>query len=208
LLADPRLLNQPSVVRDEVESLLKREMQMVRRTSNPQRRKRTPPRELHVFDFDGTLFRSPPSPVPDKRWYTKYESLDVPNVPRVPDASWWIEPVVLDAQRSIADPEVHAIVLTGRVDKPDLRYRVAELLDSAGLDFDDVFLNDLGGRTQTFKLKRIGSLLRKYPTIDDVYIWEDRGNHLDFFIDRLNQAGFFAEGYLIEAASKPPGTVG
>jgi|SaaInlStandDraft_4_1057021.scaffolds.fasta_scaffold00075_39 hypothetical protein len=45
--------------------------------------------ELHLYDFDGTLFRSPEEPkwwsdVSKKNWWTSAPSLDEPCVPRQP----------------------------------------------------------------------------------------------------------------------------
>ena len=45
--------------------------------------------ELHLYDFDGTLFRSPEEPkwwsdVSKKNWWTSAPSLDEPCAPRQP----------------------------------------------------------------------------------------------------------------------------
>ena len=74
-------------------------------------------------------------------------------VPDVPPSNAWIESVVRQARASIADPNVWAILCTGRVGHRAMSYRVAELLKNKGLDFDEVYLNDLGTKTTTYKQK-------------------------------------------------------
>jgi hypothetical protein len=150
--------------------------------------------ELHLYDFDGTLFQSPmyPSWWGDKGgWWSSPVSLGPPCVPDKPSGGWWNEKTVASAKRSIADPNVWAIVCTGRGDGTFARYRVADLLKQKGLNFDEVFLKD-GGDTAAFKKKVIEKLLVRHPVIEEVHIWEDRLNHLaDFvkFVEKLGRKG-------------------
>jgi len=97
--------------------------------------------ELWIFDFDGTLFRSPeiPSwwPQAEKgNFYIHQDSLGRPCVPDRPDDSWWVGSVVSEARKAIANPNVLAILCTGRPDNLSFRWRVPELLKQKGLDFD------------------------------------------------------------------------
>ena len=63
--------------------------------------------EIHIFDFDGTLFRSPlPPPLWKGGWWSKPESLNAPCVPEEPDESWWILDTVSQAKDSIANSNV------------------------------------------------------------------------------------------------------
>jgi len=132
--------------------------------------------ELHLYDFDGTLFRAPDRPEwwGPKSWVVNPVSLGPPCVPEKPGPEWWVPSAVSDAKRSIANPDVWAILCTGRAKNSGMRYRVPELLKQKGLRFDEVFLNS-GEDTKAYKIKVIAKLLREFPGIDTVQIWE---NHL------------------------------
>lgn len=134
--------------------------------------------ELHVYDFDGSLFRSPDSPSWwDGSWFISDASLGVPCVPDVPGSDWWIGSTVADAKKSIGNPDVLAIVLTGRsVAHGGYRYRVPELLKQAGLHFDRVMLNT-GGDTPTFKAKTVTRLLRTFDFVT-IHLWEDNVDNM------------------------------
>ena len=77
--------------------------------------------ELHFFDFDGTLFRSPFPPEwwpwpGGTKWWSWEESLTEPCVPERPGREWWNGPIVQQAKKSIKDPNVYAVLATGRID--------------------------------------------------------------------------------------------
>ena len=147
--------------------------------------------ELHIYDFDGTLFRSPLRPDwwPHKGWWGQPASLSMPCVPENPKNDWWIGSVVSSAKRSISNPDVWALLVTGRANTVGaIRYRVAELLKLKGLDFDEVHLNP-GGSTETYKKKVIYRILSRYPHIEVVQIWEDRLNHLSSFCKFVEKMG-------------------
>ena len=161
--------------------------------------------ELHLYDFDGTLFRSPGPP--DwwglKSWFVSVLSLSPPCVPLKPGNDWWIGPTVASAKRSISDPDVWAILVTGRANIGSLRFRVAELLKGKGLNFDQVFLNT-GGDTKAFKIKVILNLLRRHPGIQVVQIWEDRLDHLTAYIKAVEATGRVGIPHLVRAPLKAP----
>jgi hypothetical protein len=188
-----------------------REEEEADRKPNPWRvGPRKPYTTLHMYDFDGTLFRSPdPPPGHSGSWWSNYASLSEPVVPRYPDTSWWVPEAVTGARRSIADPDVYAAVITGRTDQPDFNFRIAELLDSNNLEFDGVFLKEGRGSTLPSKLVHLRRILQQNPTIRDVVIWEDRKAHMDEMVHRLRKAGLNASGRLIVAErKKPAGTRG
>lgn len=142
--------------------------------------------ELHLYDFDATLFRSPTHPewwADDGGWWSSLVSLSPPCVPEKP----WNEQVVASARRSIADPNVFTIVCTGRL-KQTYANRVTELIRDKGLNFDEVHLRD-GGSTAPYKKRVIGELLARFPDITTVHIWEDRLEHLPEFIEHVEQLG-------------------
>ena len=166
--------------------------------------------ELHVFDFDGTLFRSPLPPdwwktKIRKTWWIHQDSLGRPCVPDKPDASWWVNSTVAAAKQSIADPDVLAILCTGRSGTVgSFRYRVPELLSQRGLNFDKVYLNPEGSQTANYKKRVLLELLRRYPDIDTVQIWEDRSNHLTEFESFITQRGIRCVTHLVSEAPKEP----
>lgn len=141
--------------------------------------------ELHVFDFDGTLFKSPHRPKwwPRQGWWGLTASLDPPCVPENPNSKWWMGSTVSAAKKSISNSDVWAVVMTGRIEKK-FRFRVSQLLRQRGLRFDGVYLNP-GGDTSTVKKKFIFQLLNKHPDIDAVHIWEDR--HMDRYVSFIKK---------------------
>lgn len=140
--------------------------------------------ELHIFDFDGTLFKSPRPPKSwDKgtgAWFGDPTTLDHPFVPEKAPSRYWNGPVVAKARKSISNPNVLAVMMTGRKALPQFRYRVAELLKQQGLNFDEVHLNTGGGSTATFKAMMVRRFLQQHPGITRVQMWDDRHNH---FVD-------------------------
>lgn len=146
--------------------------------------------ELHVFDFDGTLFRSPEPPdwwpYPGSgKWWPWEQSLTEPCVPERPGPDWWNQPVVKQAKDSIKNPDIYAILATGRLDRV-FRWRVPELLKTAGLNFDEVHLSP-GGSTLEFKTKLILRTLQRHPFVQKVHIWDDRKEHLSKFKQVLSR---------------------
>jgi len=156
--------------------------------------------ELHVYDFDGTLFRSPhpPNTWSDKGiWWSDSISLSNPCVPVKPGSTWWNEAIVSAAKRSIADPEVLAILCTGRALQSFARYRVPELLRQRGLTFDAVYLNP-SGDTGSFKKTVLLKLLARYPDITVVHIYEDRPHHLAEFCQVIERRGVECIPHLVQ----------
>ena len=159
----------------------------------------TAPTELHMYDFDNTLFRSPlpPSWWSERGWWGRSESLSPPCVPATPDADWWNEDVVEKARESIADPSVLAVVITGRSEpKANFAERVPQLLAQKELAFDEVRLNPYGP-TDRFKLAKLRKLLRQHPTIRVVHLWEDRAEHLEHFVTSLTEDGYEVVPHLV-----------
>jgi hypothetical protein len=160
--------------------------------------------ELHVYDFDGTLFRSPHRPaVWGAHWWSDPASLLPPCVPEKPGADWWVSKTVAAAKKSIGNGDVFAMMITGRNDKSAFRYRVPELLKQKGLNFDAVHLTG-EEKGLTGKLRRIVQTLKRYPFITKVQIWDDRTSHLREFASRLERAGFEVEVHPVRATSHDP----
>ena len=140
--------------------------------------------ELHLFDFDNCLFRSPEPPKwwSKKKmgfWFNTPDSLSEPFVPTKPSSDYWFSSTVRDAKSSIEDTNTLAIMCTGRRDRnAGMRYRIAELLQDKGLDFDEVHLST-GGDTAKYKAKVVFDLLKKHRNITSVSVWEDTQENLD-----------------------------
>lgn len=163
----------------------------------------SPPIKLHVYDFDGTLFRSPEKPSWwEGGWWGNLNSLSPPCVPERPSIDWWNESVVSAAKQSIANPDVLAILVTGRIRKFSLRLK--DLLAQVGLHFDEVHLSN-GGSTDAFKMRVIKNLLDEYPSIRGVSIWEDRPQHLRAFSDWVESHGRACIPHLITVAPHESG---
>ena len=153
--------------------------------------------ELHIYDFDGTLFRSPETPEGwDNRWWISSESLNPPCVPLDPSGEWWISKTVSAARASIANPDTYAVMMTGRPVRSGFRYRVPELLKSVGLKFDEVHLSDTNN-TPAFKIKVIKNLLSKFPGVEKIVFWDDNAPYLARYIKLVEGYGYQAEANLV-----------
>jgi 2'-5' RNA ligase len=161
------------------------------------------PTRIAVFDFDGTLFRSPEKPLDwEGSWWGNIESLTSPVVPTTPGEDWWNLPVVERAKRDIANPEVLTALVTGRL-ASKFHVRVQDLLAQVGLKFDHVFFSP-GGDTEAYKLDVIGQLLRDNYSARGVDIWEDRGEHLRKYADYVEAQGRAAFPHLITTSAHTP----
>jgi hypothetical protein len=146
--------------------------------------------EVHIFDFDATLFKSPQKPSDySGPWWSQEFSLGPPCME--PDAPYWISSAVSAAKRSISRSDVYAAVCTGR--KEHLRPIVQGLLDRKGLNFAKLFLSP-GGATATYKENVFKGLSRKFPGAT-FHIWEDRHDHLAGFVRLLQGLGHEAIGH-------------
>lgn len=158
---------------------------------------------MYVFDFDGTLFGSPPPKDQSKsgRWYASVMSLSPPVVPEVPDSSWWNAKVLPAAKAAIADPNAIAILLTGRDNTPDFSYRIAELLKSAGLNFDAIHLKHTKGDTGDFKLDIMRRYIKKFD-VTEVEIWDDVPELLNRYETDLTSDGVTVKANLVPEYQK------
>lgn len=146
-------------------------------------------RELHIFDFDGTLFKSPLEPEnysgPD--WWRDPVSLAPPCVPIKPGPDMYISSSCKALRRSSADSEVYTVVMTGRMEH--FRKRVSQLLTHGGLIPNELILKG-GGRTEPYKIFEMAYLLKQFPTIHTIHFWEDRLHHLKSFQRQAEKLGY------------------
>jgi len=168
------------------------------------------PIKLHVFSFDGALFRSPEKPFwEEESWRDSLNSLSEPAVPERPSSDWWNKSVVDVAKQSIENPDVRAILLTQRVHKFSLR--IKELLRQSGLHFDEIYLPE-GGSIEAFKLKVIRDILSEEPSIRGVAIWDDDALTLRTFADWIESNGRSCIPHLVTVSphdvdSRAPGRI-
>jgi hypothetical protein len=139
------------------------------------------PSKLSIFDFDGTLFKSPESPDNFKgNWHASKESLGEPTVPTVPDDNFWNMDVVSAASKELSDPKTYCIMLTGRIDQ-FFQERIEELLKQKNLNFKLVGLNEFGRDTAEFKIEKIKDILKQYPSIKKIEMWEDEPEKISIY---------------------------
>lgn len=173
---------------------------------------------LHVFDFDGTLVRTP-GPVEGKAryqaetgqkwkggWWGRKESLAPPIVPSPCPSEYVIHTVFNELEEVITHSETAVgVVVTGRI-KP-LRSNVLRILDDIcvaskndtvpeGRSFlmhDAVFTHP-GGRMTTLEYKQalFHMLLTEEPLskspVSELHIWEDRKEHAEVFATDFTDA--------------------
>jgi len=145
--------------------------------------------KLKIWDFDGTLVDSPLPTDENKAlwkeatgkdwehigWWSKVESLDkdIFDIPALPS--------VIDAFRiHKADADCMNVMLTGRRAKKPLEDAVKDILHSKSLMFDHYFHNN-GGETGENKMYRMEKLLKTYPTLESISMYDDRDSHIPRF---------------------------
>lgn len=164
---------------------------MLHPESNPHRRNR-----LVIYDFDGTLFRSPDREEgsslyfdatgnywPHAGWWGRIETLQPPVVPDPIPESLWIQETVEAYQKDVQDKDAFLVLMTGRPYKN--RRRVQEILASKGIEFHREYYRGMRGQTgrDTFDIKVNiieGELF--HDKLNNVEIYEDRQEHLSAFM--------------------------
>lgn len=179
-------------------------------------RKAGPITSLHIFDFDGTLVRTP-GPEEGKRkymldrgqpwkggWWGREGSLSPPVVDSPCPQSLVVQTVFKEMEEVVTRSETAVgIVVTGRI-KP-LRDAVLRILDDicmaakndtvkpgeSFLPHNAVFTHP-GGRLSTLEFKKefIRTLVTTAPLshcpLREVHIWEDRKEHAEVFATDVN----------------------
>ena len=162
-------------------------------------------RELHIFDFDATLFMSPMHPDDWEghigSWYDTLQSLTPPCV--VDPSGMWISSTVSAAMESIGNPEVYTVLMTGRGASPELSARVEELIAGAGLSFDEVHLKP-GGGTEPWKSSMMKQFIAGMSDLEVVQVWDDRANHLEAFVKTIEGLGLEAIPHFVAEALDTP----
>ena len=162
------------------------------------------PTKLAIFDFDGTLFRSPTRPEGwSGAWWGNPESLTRPFVPEVPSVDWWNETVVERAKRDIANEYTITALITARV-QHRFTLRIRALLEQAGLKFDHVFLSPDEEDSKSYKLKVLTTLMADNPSVRNVDIWEDSEENLMVMSNYVEGRGRAAFPHLVTVSAHAP----
>ena len=179
--------------------------------------------ELHMYDFDDTLFKSP---LPPEWWYEDYDvylqwdknnlpiksegitedwdtspqSLGPPFMDKNPglETNLWKKEVVDSAKNSQIQDNVYNMFCTGR--EKVLKSHIKEMMDSIGLTFDDdkYYLQPDNRNTAKFKVDEITKVLDENPSIKKVEIWEDSETNLIKIEELCKARGLVFVGHKIE----------
>lgn len=165
-----------------------------------------PKTDLHIFDFDQTMFKSPGPPPggtkdENKEHWDHSRSLQHPSVPAHPNENWYVQEVLEAFQRARKNPSNHVVVMTGR--KENLRDDVQNLLDHADLKPDELVLKpqpkpgEKAQFTKNYKLREMKRILGENPEVKKVHFWEDRDKHLELFQEEAEKAGYHFVPHLV-----------
>ena len=146
-------------------------------------------KRLAVFDFDGTLFRSP-TPCPDRwdrcsfgyltkslkhggvGWFQSLCSLQTPLVPQIPHKGWFVTKVCSRVRECMQDHHCVTVLVSERTE--NCVPRITEILGYAGLVFDHIKCVPLTGSCSFpwFKKMCIQRLSYQHKT-GVTEVWED-----------------------------------
>ena len=137
------------------------------------------PKELHVYDLDGTLYDSPRLLVDRPAWWYSAQSLQGFGPPGF-DMKWLLEAVGA-GRRSIQDPWTRTALLTGRPQHAEMAAVVQSMLRSADLRFDYFQLKPVWPPRPTplYKSQAVRKWLLAEPTIQRVVFHDDLPENLD-----------------------------
>jgi hypothetical protein len=161
--------------------------------------------ELHIFDFDQTLFQSPGPPpnLPKKergKFWQDPESLGGELVPDTPNENWYVRHVVDAFRRAKKNPRALVVVMTGRSES--FRRKVKELLEHEDLKPDELVLKQEQEPTQDYKTREMKRILKEHPDVKKVHFHEDREEHLRDFQEAAEAEGYqFVPHHVSEANS-------
>jgi hypothetical protein len=165
--------------------------------------------QLHVYDFDNTLFKTP---LPNRAlWESKtlghlmnadylqpggwWHNLSILSATGAGLAveegkaweGWWNESIVELVRMSMEAEDVLTVLLTGRAEGT-FGELVGRIVKSKGLEFDMHVLkpavglsNERFGTTMEFKQVFLGALVNTYASAESLTIYEDRERHVDGF---------------------------
>jgi hypothetical protein len=144
------------------------------------------PLEIHVYDFDGTLYNSPKMPLARPDWWFSSKSLRGWKAPGYDHR--WILPLVQEARRSAQAPWAKTALLTGRPLHGEMEATLKRMLSSAGIRFDIIQLKPLLPiqPTPRYKAHKLIDWVTDYPTVGKVVFYDDLDENLDAVGHALN----------------------
>lgn len=163
--------------------------------------------KLYIWDFDSTMYHTPTPSLKEiwenktgrswmgKGWWGNPDSLDI-NIFDIA-LNQWIYNKYIQAEEN----SKHYLV-TGRLHK--MRDIVETIINRDGLCFDDICCNPGNTSTLYFKLKKFNDLVDQTKGVTDVYIYDDRQEHLKEFkkwaSDKERELGINI--YIIDSVNK------
>lgn len=143
---------------------------------------------LHVFDFDDTLFDSPlpPDDWQDRRgWWRDPLSLSEPYVPRNGTSKLAL-PASKIAAKNSRDKNIETVVVTGRQALPELEKVIRKILGKLKIDVD-IYLKPAAQSTPRFKADAVAAIIAENPEVDHVEMWDDLADNLNAVAQRLRK---------------------
>ena len=159
------------------------------------------PEILEAYDFDWTMFRSPFPPVgySERSWFDSFESLSPPYVPMRPGGEFWIGEVVQELRDAQRRNGTITAVITAR--REDAAMRVTRLLEQQRLRPDFTAYRHSDRRRDkdviNFKRKQILDVLKIYPSIKRIVLWEDVQEQIDDIAELSKRKKLKFEGNLV-----------
>lgn len=134
--------------------------------------------ELVVCGFDGTLYRSPVSPIGDPDWYFHAHSLAGWEAPGFDKR--WVLPTLQQVRRAAADPLACVILITSRPDHKAMRKVLKAMLDKTEVPWQGVYLKPvLAGETiALYKARVIAERLRQDENLKRVTMYDSSPDNL------------------------------
>lgn len=149
-----------------------------------------------IYDFDGTLFKSPTREEAEKNksgkfpfqsWWDREESLLPPIVPAKPTSEMFFDRIIEFQKNDAKEENTEVILMTGRPIK--LKSRVMEICDCMNLKFDRTFFSgQIGSKGKnTFEIKTnfIEEKILKNQEVLEIY--EDRPEHIKKFCEKARE---------------------
>jgi len=141
---------------------------------------------IAILDFDGTtmdtLYPEVGRPIykektgedwPFKGWWGRPESLDMSIFDFKP-----LPEVKSAFNKEVVNKNTLMVSLTGR--RKNLGDKVEAILHANGYKFDK-YLYNYGSDTLSNKIEQITNLLKEYPSVRTIAMWDDRISHFDSF---------------------------
>lgn len=146
-------------------------------------------RELHAYDLDDTLYRSPRPPTGyGLEWYALPQSLADAGPPGFDNR--WNLTVLQAVRRSLNNPDAKVALLSARPHNLYLHDHIMRWMQRSGLHFDLIQLRPLEvARSEPYKAMAIGQWLAEYPAVERVVFWDDLESNREAVSSTVKYAG-------------------